>query len=153
MSELNKKRIKYRNKVIFLNVLRFLLILLPFFLLFAIRFDEYFTPKNGYGVTTSAIIGLGVWVLVEKKQAGFLKGFWGISLLIIVTYMLQGVLVDLLFFEIAALLGTIATSILNPQIKRFERLRDAIDTASINAEAMGETTLKVKITEDLSGRV
>jgi hypothetical protein len=153
MSELGKKRIKYRNKVLLLNVVRFVLILLPFLLLFSIRWNVYFTPKNGYGVTTSAIIGLIIWVLVEKKQAGFLKGFWGVSTALLVTYMLQGVLVDLIYFEVAALLGTISSAIINPQIKRFERLRDTIDEASINAEAMGETTLKVKITEDLSGRV
>jgi hypothetical protein len=153
MTELQKKRIKYRNKVISLSILRFFLILLPFAVLFAIRWDEYFTPKNGYGVTFSAMIGLVIWILVEKKQAGFLKGFWGISTALIVTYMLQGVLQDVLFFEIAALFGSIATAILNPSIKRFAKLRDAVDTAGVNAEAMGATTLNVKITENVSGRV
>ena len=153
MTELQKKRIKYRNKVISLSILRFFLIFLPFAVLFLIRCDEYFTPKNGYGVTFSAMIGLVIWILVEKKQAGFLKGFWGISTALIVTYMLQGVLQDVLFFEIAALFGSIATAILNPSIKRFAKLRDAVDTAGVNAEAMGATTLNVKITENVSGRV
>jgi hypothetical protein len=153
MTELQKKRIKYRNKVISLSILRFFLIFLPFAVLFAIRWDEYFTPKNGYGVTFSAMIGLVIWILVEKKQAGFLKGFWGISTALIVTYMLQGVLQDVLFFEIAALFGSIATAILNPSIKRFAKLRDAVDTAGVNAEAMSATTLNVKITENVSGRV
>jgi hypothetical protein len=153
MTELQKKRIKFRNKVIWLHIIRFLLILIPFALLFAIRWQEYFTPKNGFGVTTSAIIGLIIWILVEKKQAGFLKGFWGISTALAITYMLQGILEDLLYFEIAALIGSISTAIINPIISRFAKLRDAIDDASIQAEAMGETTLKVKITEDLSGRV
>lgn len=153
MAELEKKRIKYRNKVILLSVLRFVLILFPFIVLFAVRFNEYFTAKNGFGVTTSAIIGLIIWILVEKKQAGFLKGFWGISTALIITYMLQGVLEDILYFEIAALLGSISTAIINPIMKRFAKLRDAIDSAAVNAEAMGSTTLNVKITEDISGRV
>jgi hypothetical protein len=153
MTELEKKRIQFRNKVVWLSVLRFTLILIPFVFLFVIRWDEYFTPKNGYGVTFSAIIGLVIWILVEKKQAGFLKGFWGISTALIVTYMLQGVLQDLLFFELAALTGSITTAVINPIITRFAKLRDAIDNASIQAQAMGETTLKVKITEDISGRV
>jgi hypothetical protein len=67
--------------------------------------------------------------------------------------MLQGVLQDVLFFEIAALFGSIATAVLNPSIKRFAKLRDAVDTAEVNAEAMGATTLNVKITENVSGRV
>lgn len=153
MTDLEKKRIKYRNKVIYLSIFRFLLILLPFVVLFAVRWEEYYTPKNGFGVTFSAIIGLIIWVLVEKKQAGFLKGFWGISTALIITYMLQGVLQDVLFFELAALFGSITTAILNPSIKRFAKLRDAVDSAAINAEAIGATTLNVKITENVSGRV
>jgi hypothetical protein len=153
MTELESKRIRFRNKVIWLNILRFTLILIPFVVLFAIRWTEYFTPKNGFGVTFSAIIGLVIWILVEKKQAGFLKGFWGISTALAITYMLQGVLEDILFFEVAALLGSISTAIINPMIARFAKLRDAVDQAAIQAQAMGETTLKVKITEDLSGRV
>lgn len=153
MAELEKKRIKYRNKVILLSILRFFLILFPFVILFIVRFNQYFTAKNGFGVTTSAIIGLVIWILVEKKQAAFLKGFWGISTALIVTYMLQGVLEDILYFEVAALLGSISTAIINPIMKRFAKLRDAIDSAAVNAEAMGSTTLNVKITEDISGRV
>lgn len=153
MTELEKKRIKFRNKVIRLNILRFVMILLPFAVLFAIRWQEYYTPKNGFGVTASAIIGLVIWILIEKKQAGFLKGFWGISTALAITYMLQGILEDILYFEIAALLGSISSAIINPIIVRFAKLRDAIDDASIQAQAMGETTLKVKITEDISGRV
>ena len=153
MTELERKRIRFRNKVIWLSILRFTLILIPFVILFAIRWTEYFTPRNGFGVTVSAIIGLVIWILVEKKQAGFLRGFWGISTALAITYMLQGVLQDVLFFEIAALIGSITTAIINPVITRFAKLRDAIDDASIQAQAMGETTLKVKITEDLSGRV
>jgi hypothetical protein len=153
MTELESKRIRFRNKVVWLNILRFTFILVPFIVLFAIRWTEYFTPRNGFGVTFSAIIGLIIWILVEKKQAGFLKGFWGISTALAITYMLQGVLEDVLFFEVAALLGSISTAILNPMIARFAKLRDAVDQAAIQAQAMGETTLKVKITEDLSGRV
>lgn len=154
MNELEAKRKQYRNKVFLLSILKFFLILIPFAVLFAIRWGIYYTPRNGFGVSLSAIIGLGIWVLIERKQASFLKGFWGIVILLIVTYMLQGVLEDVLYFELAALFGTICTSILNPMIERFAKIRDAIDVASINAEAMGATTLKVKIVEsNVSGRV
>jgi hypothetical protein len=153
MTELERKRIQFRNKVVWLSILRFTLILIPFIFLFVIRWQEYFTPRNGYGVTFSAVIGLTIFILIEKKQAGFLKGFWGISTALIVTYMLQNVLQDILFFEIAALIGSITTAVINPAIRRLSKQRDAIDDASIQAQAMGETTLKVKITEDLSGRV
>lgn len=153
MTELERKRIQFRNKVVWLSILRFTLILIPFIFLFVIRWQEYFTPRNGYGVTFSAVIGLTIFILIEKKQAGFLKGFWGISTALIVTYMLQNVLQDILFFEIAALIGSITTAVINPALRRFTKLRDSIDDASIQAQAMGETTLKVKITEDLSGRV
>ena len=153
MTELERKRIQFRNKVVWLSILRFTLILIPFIFLFVIRWQEYFTPRNGYGVTFSAVIGLTIFILIEKKQAGFLKGFWGISTALIVTYMLQNILQDILFFEIAALIGSITTAVINPALRRFTKLRDSIDDASIQAQAMGETTLKVKITEDLSVRV
>lgn len=121
-------------KIVLLHILSVVLSVCPVMIFFIINFDYYVTTRHE-GIK---LAGGGVMLLliVVLKVLGKLKIPSGIALygiVLVLAYLLDAIIADLMLFAFLALIGEVLSSICDAVIKSFKKKLEREKTAEITA--------------------
>ena len=121
-------------KIILLHILSVILSICPVTVFFFINFDSYITTEyEGIKLASGGIILLTIVIL---KVLGKLKIPSGIALygiILILSYLLDAIIEDLMLFAFLALIGEILSTICDTVIKSLKKKYEREKTAEITA--------------------
>lgn len=121
-------------KITLLHILSVVLSICPVLIFFLINLDYYVTTR--YEGIKLASGGMILLVIVILKVIGKLKIPSGITLygiMLILSYLLNAIIADLMLFTFLALVGEILSSICDAVIKSFKKKLEREKTAEITA--------------------
>jgi peptidoglycan/LPS O-acetylase OafA/YrhL len=111
---------KFRKYYIIFAIIAWIALLTPISIWVGINFDDYVVQKSGFSVTTGGILAvLYIVLLLKYGLKRFGKVFW-VTLLLVIVYCLDTIIVDALPLTFCAWLGTIAYSIFECPMKYFK---------------------------------
>jgi uncharacterized membrane protein len=151
-----KKRKKKPNPYVrakLWKMLDVIIALLPLAILIIIQWDIYFARKSKYAfqnIVGLSMLGVFISLILARKTKLFsLVGISGILTLIL--FLMRSIINDLVVISFMVFLGLFISKIwTTPKKRKWERIRDKVETADISAEALENVVDKV-ITR--SGRV
>lgn len=121
-------------KIVLLHILSVVLSICPVLIFFFINLDLYVTTRyEGIKLASGGVVLL---LIVVLKVLGKLKIPSGITLygiIIILSYLLEAIISDLIIFAFMALVGEILSSICDVVIKSFKKKLEREKTAEITA--------------------
>lgn len=132
-------------KIVLLHILSVVLSICPVLIFFFINLDLYVTTRyEGIKLVSGGVVLL---VIVILKVIGKLKIPSGIALygiILILSYLLEAIISDLIIFAFLALIGEVLSSICDAIIKtlkkRFEREKAAEITANEVSRVLGASS-------------
>lgn len=148
----NNNQVRVRRKpnptvrLVVWKVVDFVATFLPITIFIIVQWDEYFGKSSEYAWNnvlglSSLLLFIGLTIGKKLKLTNLL----GVSgILTLIFYLLQQIIGDLVVIGFMVFIGSLISKLITtPLIKKWERLKDKMETANINANSLENIVEKV----------
>jgi hypothetical protein len=143
---MNKK--KFRKWYWIFSILSWISLLTPLAVWIGINFDKYVVQKSGFSVTVGGVLAvLSVVLLLKYGIKKFGKVFW-MSILLVIIYCLDTIIVDALPITFFTWLGTLLFSILEKPAQYFKEKYNVYVNEEIRVDARNSATTTTSSTTE-----
>ena len=121
-------------KIVLLHILSVVLSVCPVLIFFFVNLDIYVTTRyEGIKLASGGVVLLLIVVLKVLGKLTIPSGVMLYGIIIILSYLLEAIISDLIIFAFMALVGEILSSICDAVIKSFKKKIEREKTAEITA--------------------
>ena len=121
-------------KIVLLHILSVILSICPVVIFFLINLDLYVATRyEGIKLVSGGVVLLAIVILKVLGKLKIPSGVMLYGIIIILSYLLEAIISDLIIFAFLALVGEILSSICDAVIKSFKKKLEREKTAEITA--------------------
>ena len=122
-------------KIVLLHILSVILSICPVMIFFLINLDYYVTTRyEGIKLASGGVVLLVIVILKVLDKLKIPSGIALYGIMLVLSYLLDAIITDLMLFIFLALVGEILSSICDAVIKSSKKKLEREKTASITAE-------------------